>query len=71
MRLIERMPLLVLAGGGLLGYIAGDMAAEDPAVAPWIAAHAPSSTGSLRSSASRSSSCAGLWLAAPGAGPPS
>jgi len=40
MRLIERFPVLVLGGGGLLGYIAGDMAIEDPAVAPWIAANA-------------------------------
>ena len=40
MRLITRFPILVLAGGGLLGYIAGEMAVEDPAVAPWIAAHA-------------------------------
>ena len=40
MRLIERFPVLVLGGGGLLGYIAGDMAVEDPAVAPWIAANA-------------------------------
>jgi YjbE family integral membrane protein len=41
MRLIDRFPILVLAGGGLLGYIAGDMAVEDPVVAPWIAANAP------------------------------
>jgi YjbE family integral membrane protein len=41
MRLLARFPLLVLAGGGLLGYIAGEMMVEDPAVAPWIAAHAP------------------------------
>jgi YjbE family integral membrane protein len=40
MRLIARLPALVLAGGGLLGYIAGEMVTEDPAVAPWIAANA-------------------------------
>jgi YjbE family integral membrane protein len=40
MRLIDRYPVLVLAGGGLLGYIAGDMAVEDPAVAPWLVEHA-------------------------------
>jgi YjbE family integral membrane protein len=41
MRLIDRFPVLVLAGGGLLGYIAGEMAVEDPVIAPWIAANAP------------------------------
>jgi YjbE family integral membrane protein len=41
MRLLARFPLLVLAGGGLLGYIAGEMMVEDPAVAPWVAAHTP------------------------------
>ena len=40
MRLITRFPILVLAGGGLLGYIAGEMMVEDPAVAPWIATNA-------------------------------
>ncbi|TMH04678.1 MAG: TerC family protein [Betaproteobacteria bacterium] len=39
MRIIGRFPVLVWAGGGLLGYIAGDMAIEDPAIAPWIAAN--------------------------------
>jgi len=40
MKLVERFPVLVLAGGGLLGYIAGDMAVEDPVVKPWIDANA-------------------------------
>jgi YjbE family integral membrane protein len=39
-RLIQRFPLLVLAGGGLLGYIAGEMMVEDPAIAAWVAANA-------------------------------
>ncbi len=38
--IIERFPVLVFAGGGLLGYIGGEMAVEDPVVAPWIAANA-------------------------------
>jgi YjbE family integral membrane protein len=36
MKLIERMPILILAGGGLLGYVAGEMVVEDPALAKWI-----------------------------------
>jgi YjbE family integral membrane protein len=41
MKLVERMPWLVIAGGGLLGYIAGEIAIEDVTVKPWITANAP------------------------------
>jgi predicted tellurium resistance membrane protein TerC len=41
MKLIERFSWLVVAGGGLLGYIAGEIATEDAAVKPWIDASAP------------------------------
>jgi YjbE family integral membrane protein len=40
MKLIERLPWLVLAGGGLLGYLAGEIATEDVVVKPWIAVNA-------------------------------
>ena len=42
MKLIERLPWLVIAGGGLLGYIAGEIAVADTAVKPWIDASMPS-----------------------------
>ena len=38
MRLIERMPILIVAGGGLLGFVAGEMVVEDPATAHWVEA---------------------------------
>ena len=41
LKLIERFPLIILAGGGLLGWIAGKMLVEDAALTPWISAHAP------------------------------
>ena len=41
LKLIERFPLIIMAGGGLLGWIAGKMLVEDAALAPWIGAHAP------------------------------
>jgi predicted tellurium resistance membrane protein TerC len=40
MKLIERFPALIVAGGGLLGYVAGEMMVEDVAIEPWIAANA-------------------------------
>src|SRR5689334_920920 len=39
--LIERFPVLVLAGGGLLGYVAGEMMVEDSAIVDWVHVHAP------------------------------
>jgi len=36
MRLIERLPWLVAAGGGLLGFLAGEIAVEDMVVKPWV-----------------------------------
>jgi YjbE family integral membrane protein len=42
MKLIERFPWLVIAGGGLLGYIAGEIAVADTAVKPWIDESMPS-----------------------------
>jgi len=41
MKLIERFPVFVVAGGGLLGYIAGEIAVEDTAVKPWIDVNMP------------------------------
>jgi len=41
LKLIERFPLIILAGGGLLGWIAGKMLVEDTALLPWITANAP------------------------------
>ena len=40
MKLIERFPILIIAGGGLLGYVAGEMIVIDTAVATWINEHA-------------------------------
>jgi YjbE family integral membrane protein len=37
-RLLERFPILVLAGSAQLGWVAGATAAADPAVVPWLSA---------------------------------
>jgi YjbE family integral membrane protein len=41
MKLMERFPWLIVAGGGLLGYLAGEIATHDEAVKPWVDAHMP------------------------------
>jgi YjbE family integral membrane protein len=40
MKLIEKFPILIMAGGGLLGFVAGEMFITDVALLPWIAANA-------------------------------
>ena len=41
LKVIERFPFIVLLGGALLGWIAGQLLVEDEAFAPWVAGHAP------------------------------
>ena len=41
LRFMGRYPWIVTLGGALLGYIAGEMAVTDRAVAGWIADHVP------------------------------
>jgi len=40
-KLMERFPILVTIGAGLLGYVAGDMAVGDPAIKEFIETHVP------------------------------
>lgn len=40
LRLMTRWPVIVTLGGGLLGWVAGEMAVTDPAVGPWIDSNA-------------------------------
>ncbi|HSQ80260.1 MAG TPA: TerC family protein [Casimicrobiaceae bacterium] len=41
MKAIERYPVLIVAGGGLLGFIAGELVIDDTSIGPWIDARAP------------------------------
>ena len=41
LRLIQRFPVIVILGGALLGYIAGDIGITDPVVVDWVAVHVP------------------------------
>ena len=40
MRLMERFPIIIVIGAGLLGWVAGEMAATDPVLKEWVDAHA-------------------------------
>jgi YjbE family integral membrane protein len=40
LKILVRFPILVVAGGGLLGWIAGEVIVTDPAILPWTDAHA-------------------------------
>jgi YjbE family integral membrane protein len=42
--LLHRYPILIPAAGALLGYIAGDLAVSDPAVADWVNTQSPALT---------------------------
>ncbi len=41
LRLMGRYPWIIVLGGALLGYIAGEMAVTDRAVSAWVATNAP------------------------------
>ena len=40
MKLMERFPIIITIGAGLLGWVAGDMAVTDPVVKDWVNANA-------------------------------
>lgn len=40
MKFMERWPIIITIGGGLLGWVAGEMAVTDPAVSAWVDANA-------------------------------
>jgi YjbE family integral membrane protein len=40
MKFMERWPIIITIGGGLLGWVAGEMAITDPAVKDWVDANA-------------------------------
>jgi YjbE family integral membrane protein len=40
LRIMDRFPVLVTLGAGLIGYVAGEMLADEPVVEPWLPASA-------------------------------
>jgi len=41
LKVMEKFPIIITVGGGLLGWIAGDMAVNDPAIKDWVDATVP------------------------------
>ena len=41
LKLMERWPIIITAGGALLGWIAGEMMVTDPAIDTWVEQNAP------------------------------
>jgi len=39
MRIMERFPIIITAGAALLGWLAGEMLASDPAISAWLKAN--------------------------------
>jgi predicted tellurium resistance membrane protein TerC len=39
-KVMDRFPIIITLGAGLLGWVAGDMAVTDPAVGEWVDANA-------------------------------
>jgi YjbE family integral membrane protein len=39
LKVMERFPIIITIGAALLGFVAGEMAATDPAIRPWLATH--------------------------------
>jgi predicted tellurium resistance membrane protein TerC len=40
MKVMDRFPVIITIGAGLLGWVAGDMAATDPVLKDWVDANA-------------------------------
>ena len=64
LRIMNRFPVIVMLGAALLGWIAGDIMAGDPAITGWVSTHAPAlQDGHLASVAGAALVlAAGLWI---------
>jgi predicted tellurium resistance membrane protein TerC len=62
---MNRYPWIIWAGGGLLGYVAGDMLLEDPLVVGWVGAIGPALEYPVPSALAAVLTGTGWWMARP------
>jgi YjbE family integral membrane protein len=63
--LMNRYPWIIWAGGGLLGYVAGDMLLEDPLVVEWLGAVGPALEYPVPGALAAALTGMGWWMARP------
>jgi len=64
MKVMERFPVIITIGAGLLGWVSGDMAATDPVVKGWVDANAAWLHWAAPAAGAVFVIAAGKWLAA-------
>jgi len=70
-RLMTRQPWIIWIGGGILGYVAGEMITDDPVVRGWLGAHADTVDDFVSLLLAAGLALLGWWLARTAAsGPP-
>jgi YjbE family integral membrane protein len=63
LRLMERFPIIITLGAGLLGYVAGGMLVSDLAVKVWVDAHIPAASYVVGAAGAILVMAIGTWLA--------
>jgi YjbE family integral membrane protein len=64
LKLMNRYPIIITAGGGILGWVAGEMAVTDPVLAPWVQSHAHWLEEAMPAAGAITVVVVGKWLAA-------
>jgi YjbE family integral membrane protein len=63
LKLMERFPIVIILGAGLLGWVAGEMAVDDVSVKAWVDASAPSAHRIFPAACAVLVVLAGRWMA--------
>jgi YjbE family integral membrane protein len=69
LKLMERFPIVIILGAGLLGWVAGEMAVEDVSVKAWVDASAPAMHKIFPAACAVLVVLAGKWMSARAARP--